>query len=151
MKSLEIINSYKEQISWANECETIDLCHIWKDFYVMRHGNFWYVPYKWDAKKYWLDIQMFFQVTKVYALDYSDQAEKHIKLSVIFGGEMSIFEIEKVYPFLLENNISPFWEDVKSNLCFANFLSRISDGVDWQRTFIEFNADDPRILMEWDK
>lgn len=150
MKSIDIIRSYQSWISWGDECEIVDLQHIWKDFCVMRHENSWYVPYFWNPKKYWLDIRMFTQLTKVYALDYGESTEENLSISVIFGGEMTEYEIEKIYSFCVELNICPFWENVKSEFEFTKFLLKISDGVDWNRTFCEFNPENPKIFMEWD-
>jgi hypothetical protein len=150
MKSTEIIQSFQAQISWADECEIIDLSYLCKDFQVMRHGDFYFIPLMWHKEVLLIDYHLFLRITQAYVKDFICPANKP-SFCIIWGGEISQAGIEQITNETQGTGITPFWENAKTSLNFSTWLFRISEGVDWNRTFIEWDPESPKILMEWDK
>jgi hypothetical protein len=150
MNSLEIIQKFQQQISWTSMCETIDLFKLMPDFYVMRHENTWFVPIDWNSDTWKKDIWFYGELTRVYIQDYLEK--KNQSMCIIWGGEVPARSVEEICEVLLKIDIAPCWIDPESMLNYTDWVYRISDGVDWQRTFEAFSdSSKPKVIMEWDK
>ena len=150
MDSLEIIAEFKNSISWADDCETFDLTHIYKDFHVMRHEDFWFIPLEYSPSALSIDCPMLARCLAVH-LKEQLQIDYEPSICVIWGGDIDIAAIERISNVFMGTGVTPFWSGAKANLSFARWLARISDGVDWARTFQSFDPENPQLIMEWDK
>jgi hypothetical protein len=149
MNALEIIESFKGSISYADECKTVDLTHIYKDFHVMRHEEYWFVPMQFSRMTLLIDAPMHLQLLKVYLQDTLN-IDYEPKLCVIWGGTLGEPEIEQILRSPAMQGITPFWTCYKTQFAYWQWVQKVGDGIDWQRTIESTLAQDPKIIMEWD-
>lgn len=136
MQDIEVINRFKEWISWGDETDLIEYGDTKRTF--MDTGRSLYVPTHYEAINIddLLEVQAF-TLKRVVVLVWGDPSEKQAK-----------FACEQCYGA----GLSASFVDVVGSLAWSDWLTRSLDGIDWNRSLLKAvetgfacNA-----VMEWD-
>ena len=134
MEDTEVIDKFKQQISWGNETELIN--H--GDRVFMDSGLVIYVPVHWNH----------FILEDVQVLERYYQR----KIAVLVYGNPSDRDVKRIFWKCSAAGIYTVWIDVEASIEWGRLVMSSLDGVDWQRSIeaIAEHGMDARPVYEWE-
>lgn len=136
MQDIEVISSYKEQISWGDETEVVQC----GDRHLMKCNESIYLPCHHGSVR--IPDLMFYRA--LFGVSTA---------TAIVWGNPSKEEAQAICWQLMKARISVVFIDAVGRVAWSQFVLRALDGVDWNRTLPRVIAEgaDAKPVMEWDE
>ena len=129
-----IIESFYNQISWANECTIVKI----RGFDFVWTSQCLYLPCHWNNCEY-----SSFIVTEA-------ASKLQLEPALLIGGNPSKADAERIYWEKTKRSILVTFVDPVAQIVQAECITRALDGMDWSRTVEAIAHGSTKPVWEWD-